>query len=469
MKTRLYVLAVAAGLGLAASFNTRVPACGLVVVQDSLESLAQEAISKDKTVSSVAITKLRAKGPEGLEALLKAHAETIHKRLSESGSFSIEKDQTDYWKQVKTALDAVSGQCDAHASHLYWHTDFEKAKAAAKASGKPILSLRLLGKLDEEYSCANSRFFRTTLYANSEVSKYLRDHFILHWQSVRPVPRITIDFGDGRKIERTITGNSIHYVLDSNGDPVDALPGLYGPKAFLKGLAEAEKAAVACAGLTGDEKAEYLRQYHRECQAAISKEWNEDLARIGEGKVSFVKNDVVVWKNTTPTAQMAGKVAFSKMAVESPMLKSLQPKGGAKGRPGRAELDDETWAKIAALHAAEAKLDAAAQALILSKNPTAFEAAGLASAKKQVESPFISALRNLQRSIAEDTVRNEFLLHSQIHEWFAQGAAPGDLRRLNTKVYAELFLTPESDPWLGLAPANTFTGLENDGLVQTSR
>ncbi|HEX4646045.1 MAG TPA: hypothetical protein VH598_10585, partial [Verrucomicrobiae bacterium] len=391
-----------------------------------------------------------------------------HKHETEAGVTSVTKEETD-WKQVKTALDAVSGQCDSHASCLYWYTDFEKAKAAAKASGKPILSLRLLGKLDEEYSCANSRFFRTTLYANAEVSKYLRDHFILHWQSVRPVPRITIDFGDGRRIERTITGNSVHYVLDSNGEPVDALPGLYGPKAFLNALAEAEAAALRCAGLAGDEKAEYLRQYHRACQTAISKEWNEDLARIGDGKVSFVKNDVVAWKDATPTAQMAGKVAISKSAVESPMLKSLKPKGGAKGQPGRADLDDETWAKIAALHAAEAKLDAAAEALILSKNPTAFQASQVATAKRQVESPYLNTLRNLQRSIAEDTVRNEFLLHSQIHEWFAQGAAPGDLRRLNTKIYAELFLTPESDPWLGLAPADTFTGLENNGLVQAGR
>ena len=174
---------------MAASFNMRAPACGFVV-QNSLDSLAQEAVSKDKTVSSVAITKLRAKGPEGLEALLKLHAETIHKHETQTGATSVEKEKTD-WKQVKTALDAVSGQCDSHASHLYWFTDFEKAKAAARASGKPILSLRLLGKLDEEYSCANSRFFRTTLYANAEVSKYLREHFILHWQSVRPVPRIT--------------------------------------------------------------------------------------------------------------------------------------------------------------------------------------------------------------------------------------------------------------------------------------
>ena len=37
---------------------------------------------------------------------------------------------------------------------------------------------------------------------------------------------------------------------------------------------------------------------------------------------------------------------------------------------------------------------------------------------------------------------------------------------LNSRVYAELFLTPESDPWLGLAPRNQFSALENGGLVE---
>src|SRR5204863_3294298 len=119
------------------------------------------------------------------------------------------------------SIDAIAAQRDASASKLFWYTDFAEAKRVAKDSGKPILSLRLLGHLDEELSCANSRFFRTTLYANAEVSDYLRDHFVLHWKSVRPVPRITIDFGDGRKVERTITGNSIHYVLDADGRILD--------------------------------------------------------------------------------------------------------------------------------------------------------------------------------------------------------------------------------------------------------
>src|SRR6187397_894201 len=135
--------------------------------------------------------------------------------------------------ELRKSIDQVGRQRGCSVSRLYWYTDLDQAKAAAEKLGRPILSLRMLGKLTDEFSCANSRFFRTTLYANTEVARYLQQHFVLHWKSVRPVPKVTIDFGDGRKLERTLTGNSIHYVLDSQGHVIDALPGLYGPKVFL--------------------------------------------------------------------------------------------------------------------------------------------------------------------------------------------------------------------------------------------
>ena len=103
--------------------------------------------------------------------------------------------------------------------------------------------------------------------------------------------------------------------------------------------------------------------------------------------------------------------------------------------------------------------------LIRSKSPNAYDAMGAAFSKTAYESPFVSMMRNLQLSIAEDTVRNEYVLHSKIHDWFASGTEPKDFERLNSKIYAELFLTPDTDPWLGLVPANTFTGLDNNGLV----
>src|SRR5438128_2305083 len=131
-------------------------------------------------------------------------------------------------------------------------------------------------------------------------------------------------------------------------------------------------------------------------------------------------------------------------------------------------MDAESWCKIASLHAADVRLDDRTAALIRAKNPTAVAAGRLARSKAIVEDPLLRIIRNLGRSIAEETVRNEYLLHARIHEWLTHSSAPTDVDQLNARVYAELFLTPDSDPWLGLVPRDTFTALENDGLVQAT-
>jgi hypothetical protein len=127
---------------------------------------------------------------------------------------------------------------------LSWFSDLPSAIAEARRLQRPILSLRLLGRLDEELTCANSRFFRKFLYVDPKIHRMLRDQFVLHWQSLRPVPRVTIDFGGGRRITKTLTGNSAHLVLDSHGRVVDALPGLFSREVFGELLARAHAMAT---------------------------------------------------------------------------------------------------------------------------------------------------------------------------------------------------------------------------------
>src|SRR5438105_1677090 len=158
-----------------------------------------QTISRDRATAQSAQAQLRDAGPLGLRWLEERFASEIAARRRGAPG-------DEHWKRIAAALDHVGAQYDNYASGLYWYTDLEKARAAAKASGRPILSLRLLGRLDEDLSCANSRFFRTTLYPTAAVNRLLKDRFILHWESVRHAPKVTIDFGDGRTIERTITG-----------------------------------------------------------------------------------------------------------------------------------------------------------------------------------------------------------------------------------------------------------------------
>lgn len=269
---------------------------------------------------------------------------------------------------------------------LHWFTDLPAAITAARREHKPILSLRLLGRLDEANSCANSRFFRTMLYPNPEVEALLRGRFILHWRSVRPVPIVTIDFGDGRRIERTLTGNSVHLVLDSEGRPVDALPGMYPAPAFVQALQGALELARSLD----------LAPAHRRALGRLDEAWERALE--------------------------------------------------AAGRSALDPVTEETWRALA-------------QGSVSRRFPSAREAGRLALTKARVEMPLLDRISSLERTIAEDGLRNEYLLHRRIHERFAEEAAPETEAEFTDWIYRELFLMPLEDPWLGLEPEAPFSAL----------
>ena len=73
-------------------------------------------------------------------------------------------------------------------------------------------------------------------------------------------------------------------------------------------------------------------------------------------------------------------------------------------------------------------------------------------------------VKSFEQAMAIDTVRNEYLLHSRIHQWFVESNHTGTIYQLNEKVYADLFLTPSSDPWLGLVSPNIYSAIEGDGI-----
>jgi hypothetical protein len=419
----------------------------LIQAKTAPEVLARKALSADAAKSAPAIAELRSMGPAGLELLSGMYTAEIERQVSDPSALA-----TPDWQRLSAALDAVSQQKDSYLSGLYWYTDFDQAKFAARTAGKPILSLRLLGKLNEEFSCANSRFFRTVLYANADVSKMLRERFILHWQSVRPAPRVTIDFGDGRKLERTLTGNSIHYILDSNGVPIDALPGLYGPAAFMRSLDRVESVFRELANLSNRKLA-----HHRERLNAINLDWVSDIQKTG-GKVP---EGLLVVRNQggAPAAIEVASRAITKMATEASILRSMTAGSEALG----AVTSEAGWKKIAMLHLADAKLDVRSISLIKRQTQNAFMADG---SRTTSEAALANLVQKLQMNIALDTVRNEYLLHPKLHAWLIADRRRDNVDALNEKVYVELFLTPASDPWLGLFSAETYTALENGGIVR---
>lgn len=420
-----------------------------------LSSAAGLALSDDPATAAAAVQTLRSAGPAGLLAFLERHQAKLASH--DPGNLQPEDSES---IRVRAALDAVGGQRDCDLSRLFWYTDLDAAKAAARDTHKPILSLRLLGKLTDEFSCANSRYFRTALYANHEISDYLREHFILHWQTERPAPRVTIDFGDGRKLETTLTGNSIHYVLDAEGRPFDALPGLYGPQAFLKSLKSIEEGFREIAWRDDNSRPAGLTRYHQ-LQARLAREaWHRELVELKVPIPVQAPNRQPGQAPKRVDARVAAARAMTKSVTEIPVLAAItQPSGDLL----RAATTTNAWSLLGKRHAAEARLDESSRSLMRRQNGIpGIPASVLASSLPEDEARFLTMVASFENAMAIDTVRNEFDLRRQLHEWMAE-TPDVRLEDLNQRVYAELFLTPRSDAWLGLADPTTYTGLENGG------
>lgn len=359
-------------------------------------------------------------------------------------------------------IDDLAGQRYAVWSRLYWHRDLGAAVAEARETGKPILSLRMLGRLDRDLSCANSRFFRVALYANREVSRALSERYVLHWSSERPVPVARIDFGDGRVLERTIAGNSAHHVLDSRGRPVDVLPGLVGPRQFLDQLARAYPVARRSAALAGPARAALIAGFHRD-EAARARALFASLGTVelATGSAPPARGQRAA---LDPSSLAEAEVrAMSKAMVEMPVVRALQlgtqlPLERARSWDRTGQLWDQIGAALAA-KTSPARLDAHSRALFAALEPADWARAGQplpAAGQRALIAAFEAAM-------ARDGAYNELVLHQEIHARMA--ASPdASLAELNRWVYAELFLTPAEDPWLGMATPDAWSALPREGM-----
>lgn len=420
--------------------------CSNLTYADSTNNpkeLAVQSVSDNPKDAEIAIKELRELGAAGLQTLFETYAADIE-------NFKKTGESTERWQRIAKALDMVAMQKDVYASKLFWQTDLTKAQAEAKRTNKAILSLRLLGNLNEEFSCANSRFFRAILYPNAQISNHLRENYILHWQSVRPAPKITIDFGDGRKIERTITGNSIHYILNKDGEVIDALSGLNNPQVFLEFLQTGSNLMKQMPGLTYN-SAEYSSSYTM-FRGQKHRTLTSQMNRFGKQlKLEFDTNRKPVRNyEEMPAAISAMTVATTKMIAEMPDLKNIT---ADMTRYGEEQINLENWKQIAKLSGKQAKLDENSIAFIRRQN-----------AKNNLsEQEFTSMIAKLEEFVSIDTARNEFLLRPTILVWLVKGEDK-DLTKLNERIYSQLFLTPSSDKWLGLYAPDIYTALDGNGI-----
>ena len=410
---------------------------------------------------------LRSQGPAGLRTLLKQYDATPPGPARDALALDV---------------DQVAAQRYATVSRLYWFTDLAAAEAEAQREHRPILMLRMLGRLDEDLSCANSRLFRATLYANAEVSTLLRDDFVLLWTSERPVPKVTIDFGDGRKLVRTTTGNSAHYILDENGRVLDVLPGLYAPSAFRAELQGSLAFARSVRGKTGDALAQAVAAYHKQLAARTQKQF----AAIANAPYIAATHHLSTAAELEEAIERAQRATMSKAMIEVRDLKHIGL------YPGALPDDAPYWAAVgqrlykigdvAAFHEANAPRQPAASAPSArqatapgpSAPPTVLDArsrALIAQLHDAVPTELVATpaqlaevIARLEQHLVADSALDQLQLRPQISQFIASHHGRIDFETLNSWVYATVFNTPASDPWLGLMPRTDFSGLPGDGI-----
>lgn len=401
---------------------------------------ARRVLDADREQVAGEIETLRGFGPRAVPALIEA----------------IESDETLAADPTRWSdrLDAVCGMKDCGDARLFWFTDLSAALEQAQATGRPVLSLRLLGRLDEELSCANSRLFRLALYTHPQISQVLRAGWVLHWHTVREVPTVSIRFGPDqvgpeRFLEGTVTGNSIHYVLDTQGRIVDALPGLYGPGAFLDALTVARLRAVEAGTESDGQFVLGQLRYHGDRAEVTWQALAHDLRRLDVDKPAKVlaamrtkvELGVVSDPVRTFSAREAAPRAMTKMRLEREVLAAVALDSTLPGG-ARSALD---WPAIGALHPEW-------------NGPVPVNAAAL-QRRLSPGANLGPALDTLSRLFLADTAQNEYALRLFLRRWLTRAKPVRDLEAFDERVYADLFLTPLSDPWLGLSPENLYTAL----------
>jgi hypothetical protein len=385
-------------------------------------------------------------------------------------------------EKLAAQIDAAAHQKYATVSRLYWYTDLASAKIAARVHRRPILHLRMLGRLDEDLSCANSRLFRATVYANQDVSAFLRERFILYWSSERPVPRVTIDYGDGRRLERTTTGNSAHYVLDEHGNVLDVLPGLYAPTAFRRELEGSLALAARVRGTSDDERARLLVDYHQQRLIAARRDWE----RIAGTPWVPGAGQLLTQARVESELAAAQLRTFAKAAVELKDLRYF-----AKGLAPEAVSEDqiEMWSAVGQIlyGIGDLKSGAPPPVDVRPRRELTIQRSQLPPPPRvmdQASRTLVVRLHNavprelrvtdqqrdamiarLEQTLVADSALNQLRLRPQISRKIVQSGGRSDFATLNDWIYAEVFRTPKQDPWLGLLPRNVFTGLPGDGVV----
>jgi hypothetical protein len=230
------------------------------------------------------------------------------------------------------------------------------------------------------------------LFSRDRVADFINANFEPAWESVRPVPIVRIDFGNGAVLTRTLHGNILTSVCNADGSVLDALPGIYAEETYLDRLDQLRLLARYTQAAPPDARAARLQGYHR-TQAEL-------LAR-DQAPARFVQAKRIA--------------AVTKRVIERPV---------------------------------EVMLVSAAVAATMEGGGPNQAAVAPQAAKPAAAGEDVSGWREL----AEDTRLNESTRRRQIHELLA-GTGLVRPEKVLRPIYKDVLQADLDDPYLGLGKA----------------
>lgn len=253
--------------------------------------------------------------------------------------------------------------------------------------------------------------------SDPKVAALLNESTIPCWESIRPVPKVTVDFGGGRRLQRTLGGNTVAMLCLADGTVVDAFPGIYTADALVQAMEPALEFVRGLGAKSGPAARQAVLEWH------------------GVQAKEAVRSEIM-------------RVTMSKAFVESPLLKAM---GVARGTP----TPDAAPVAIPSLKnplpdpkAALARLSAGIEDV--SKRPaTLDELRSSAGGEASASDPTL-----LGRQVVEwDSRINMRVMRPAVHLLFAARADLAGPRAYRDAIYKELLHVEVNDPYLGLAAA----------------
>jgi hypothetical protein len=187
--------------------------------------------------------------------------------------------------------------------------------------------------------------------SNPEVIKFLSNEVIPYWESVGPVPKVTIELADGRVIKRTLGGNVVTYLLSPGGDVYDAFPGVYTPEDYLAELHKTIDAIKSESNLIAWHRKELdAAAKTEETRMTMSKAVVESplLNALGKGRnpQSVVKDSATVFQDYTARLQDISKQAATVGQLRSTILNNTQSNDPAEIGRAAVEIDSANNLKL---------------------------------------------------------------------------------------------------------------------------